>query len=1161
MAAIFERLAALKKEGGLRDPNVRDRDVDGWRRKLEAALLVVRDQIDPTAALRQRGHPEEKIDGDRKQVKKIAEEIRKRGEWEGFELPNYDAGSSHHYRDDGITGSSHSQTNGDMTTLPANPLDSVPMKELAAAVGLQVPDDWACMAPNSDCSSSNTSSPAASSSQRKRVAVAEADAHWGAHILAQVEAGVHELEQELASLNVADPGLQDSLAARREVLDCLKGVTGVGTDPRFRTLQQAVRPESEGGGNIPAVALLLAAAEGSAAGAGTATYLDITSNDASDPQVLIVALAQPANSQYHLRNVEAGARNVQHAFGGRSGAEVRLNMPIAELDAALAGRAVLFIEGHGDIPLQDDLVPGFVGKNGDPESVSIRTLVEIMRTHVHEDGTGLRLVVLMGCRSLALGEALREQAAVPCVVCWETVLYDPAAAVYSAAFALSTAAGNAPQQAFDAACTAVASVTEPGHFDEGNARGDVQKYELFIDPYDRARVFPVEPQFDHRGRGGLDHRGRLRSFAPGSRRGRLAVGTPRLLDENTRTKALVPGLTPTLGDRHVLRETLVERLVEALLVTSDASVAICCLLSCKGQGGVGKTTLAAAVLNDPRVLRHFRCGGLQWHIASESTKVEVLMRSVAERLHGWVGPQHGSRAPPSPSLDEAGLCAWIRTAACAFGRPLVVLDNATDEKLVKALADAGVHVLLTTREQHVAAAGGAQVIEVECVDKATARAILASAAGLVGGAEALPKQAEVVLAACGNKEHGWLPLALAVAGALCRGGSDDAWERLANQWSDARRKLNERMPRGDAMLKEYKHRNLQAMMDVSLDRLEDCHPDLAEAYRGLALVPKGGMPLESSLLCALFGAADEEKTREWRQTLVDRSLLQLAGVDGTCTAHDLQLDYLKELSALRLQPPCLERLERWLISPPTLDKLASNTGAMFGSYQLKLMALWREVEGVLKEKRAGTAYVNAAVLQAEGEGGATALCMMRQDSAAALLEHMHRLKEARTLRTRILRTLADTRSSDAAVGSGGEGFTYSQQEREAAIRRLTTNPEEMRKFHAVPDLQEMMAANPRLIEDCLTKPEFQVMLTQTPERFQLMMETALRAGLLHNMGTLCQREGRPEEAMQHLEKSLTIYKATFGPQHVDVARTLGNIANVLADQGKLEQVSLSRSSS
>ena len=87
------------------------------------------------------------------------------------------------------------------------------------------------------------------------------------------------------------------------------------------------------------------------------------------------------------------------------------------------------------------------------------------------------------------------------------------------------------------------------------------------------------------------------------------------------------------------------------------------------------------------------------------------------------------------------------------------------------------------------------------------------------------------------------------------------------------------------------------------------------------------------------------------------------------------------------------------------------------------------------------------------------------------------------------------------------------------------------------------------------------MLTQTPERFQLMMETALRAGLLHNMGTLCQREGRPEEAMQHLKKSLTIYKATFGPQHVDVARTLGNIANVLADQGKLEQVSLSRSSS
>ena len=177
---------------------------------------------------------------------------------------------------------------------------------------------------------------------------------------------------------------------------------------------------------------------------------------ASRPDVLITAVPQPEGSDVHLDNVAPEADAVAAAYGSR--AETLLDISFADLDAALAGRTTWCFAGHGDALLAGELVPAFV-KDGEVESVSLRALAETVRRHA-VDGR-LRLVVLTGCKTLALGRALLEQACVPCVVCWNSVLEDEAGRLFGTAFANATAAGDEPRDAFDAACRAVESSTTP----------------------------------------------------------------------------------------------------------------------------------------------------------------------------------------------------------------------------------------------------------------------------------------------------------------------------------------------------------------------------------------------------------------------------------------------------------------------------------------------------------------------------------------------------------------------------------------------------------------------------------------------------------------------------------------------------------------------------
>jgi len=93
----------------------------------------------------------------------------------------------------------------------------------------------------------------------------------------------------------------------------------------------------------------------------------------------------------------------------------------------------LFI-GHADARLRGaERSLGFVTADGTLAAARPRDLAALLGRHAPSAGGRLELVFLNGCRSEALGRAVRA-AGVPYVVCWATPAHDAAARVFSRAF-------------------------------------------------------------------------------------------------------------------------------------------------------------------------------------------------------------------------------------------------------------------------------------------------------------------------------------------------------------------------------------------------------------------------------------------------------------------------------------------------------------------------------------------------------------------------------------------------------------------------------------------------------------------------------------------------------------------------------------------------------
>ena len=253
------------------------------------------------------------------------------------------------------------------------------------------------------------------------------------------------------------------------------------------------------------------------------------------------------------------------------------------------------------------------------------------------------------------------------------------------------------------------------------------------------------------------------------------------------------------------------------------------LVGLAGMGGSGKSVLAAAAARDPKVREAFPDGRFWLELGPDPPLLQ-LQASLAAALGD-------SRPITDVPQGRARLSRLLAERRC-----LLVLDNVWDQAHVSAFAVAGppCRVLVTTRD--TATVPGATVVPLGELSPEAAIRLLAGWAGLPPGD--LPEEAALVARECG-----YLPLALAVCGALVNAGSHD-WRQLLGLLRDADL---------DALpirLEDYPHPSLAVALAASIDTLA---PEARDRYLRLAVFHGQG-PVPAAAVQVLWGLDQQHTT-------------------------------------------------------------------------------------------------------------------------------------------------------------------------------------------------------------------------------------------------------------------------------------------------------------
>ena len=278
-----------------------------------------------------------------------------------------------------------------------------------------------------------------------------------------------------------------------------------------------------------------------------------------------------------------------------------------------------------------------------------------------------------------------------------------------------------------------------------------------------------------------------------------------------------------------------------------------------GQGGIGKTVLAAAAAADPQVRAYFP-GGVFWVTAGEAPDLAGLQAGLLARL-GAAG------AAPRSAAEGAGLLR----RELAGRQVLLVVDDVWSAAAAQAFRVTGPRgrVLYTTRDPAVLAAVGAAAERVGVLSPLDARQLLARLAGL--SEDALPPEADRVLAATGR-----VALAVSLAAAAVRGGA--TWPQVAGE-----------LDRGTDTFLDHPYANTFKALQAATAALD---PGLAAAYTTLAVYPpdtRVPVAAVSRYWGRLRGTSPGQVRAELRM-LADRELLTLDRDE--IALHDLQHSYL-----------------------------------------------------------------------------------------------------------------------------------------------------------------------------------------------------------------------------------------------------------------------------
>lgn len=325
-------------------------------------------------------------------------------------------------------------------------------------------------------------------------------------------------------------------------------------------------------------------------------------------------------------------------------------------------------------------------------------------------------------------------------------------------------------------------------------------------------------------------------------------------------RAALSGI-PALPPSYLVRDEIAA-VIEAVVAMDGGAVGLTGAVSAvglHGQGGIGKSVLAAAVAREDAIRRCFP-DGVYWVTAGEKADVLAVQLELLARLGA------PDRAPRTP----AEALGYLREVL-ADRRVLLLVDDVWSDAAAQAFRATGPQgrVLYTSRDPQVLAAAGARQHQVHVLSPAVARELAAGILSVL--AASLPVAADQAFA-----EVGRVALAVALLAAAVRGGR--SWDEVAGD-----------LRRDAGIFGDHPYARTFKAMQIAVAALP---AELADALSSLAV-----FPADTQIpLAAITRYWAHTRGRSADQTARDLDALAAANVlrmdDDAMGFHDLQHDYL-----------------------------------------------------------------------------------------------------------------------------------------------------------------------------------------------------------------------------------------------------------------------------
>jgi hypothetical protein len=332
----------------------------------------------------------------------------------------------------------------------------------------------------------------------------------------------------------------------------------------------------------------------------------------------------------------------------------------------------------------------------------------------------------------------------------------------------------------------------------------------------------------------------------------------------TAVPALPKHFVPPVEAFEKLSALVLEDVQSAAVITPDRQVS-----ALWGMAGVGKSVLAATLANSMRARRSFDHGIVWISCRGGATPLSALQQlgeALRDDVTSYVAPE-----------EAAARLAQL----LASKNLLIVLDDVWTREFVELfqnMLSEGCRLLVTTRDNGVLNAIGRRM-QLKVMSKPAALDLLSRWSEIA--MSNLPHEAELVAQECG-----YLPLALAMIGAMVRGAP-------ADRWSDALHRLKHaQLDRLERAFPNYPHPDLLKAIEVSVEALNHAR-EQPRRYLDLVVFAPGTAIPEAAIatLWAPVGVSGPD-ARATIDLLVNRSLV-LHGHDGQIVLHDLQHDYMR----------------------------------------------------------------------------------------------------------------------------------------------------------------------------------------------------------------------------------------------------------------------------